>query len=236
MNVAVFDLDNTLLGGDSDYLWGEFLVEHRYVEAHDYADNNRRFHAQYQAGTLDIYAYLRFQLRVLAAHDMATLLAWRECFLHDKIMPIMLTEARHRLDHHRRLGHVLLILTATNRFVTEPIAKLFGVDNLLATEPACRDGRYTGDIVGPPCYRDGKVTHFEAWLTQHRLEQAQTWFYSDSFNDLPMLLRATHAIAVDPDPILHAEAKRNRWPIISLRAAEQSEATAVDGHAAIHSV
>ncbi len=220
MNLAMFDLDNTLLGGDSDYLWGEFLVENGIVDGEVYERENQRFYAAYKAGTLDIYQFLEFALHPLATHDPAILYAWRERFVEEKIRPIMLPKAAELLQRHREAGDTLLIVTATNRFVTQPIAEAFGVPHLLATEAEMKNGRYTGRTFGIPCFQHGKVQRLEYWLeaTGHSLEGS--WFYSDSLNDLPLLSRVTHPVAVDPDETLANHAQQQGWQVISLRACD----------------
>lgn len=217
LNLAIFDLDNTLLGGDSDYLWGRFLIEQGIVDGVWYERENRRYYAEYQAGTLNMVEFLTFALAPLAAHDMPTLLHWREQFLRDKILPIILPAARKLLRKHREQAHTLMIITATNLFVTEPIATEFGVDHLLATTPEQADGRYTGRVTGDPCFREGKVANLNQWLAKRGVSLTSSWFYSDSHNDLPLLEIVTHPIAVDPDPTLTAHALNKGWPIISLR-------------------
>ncbi len=218
MALALFDLDNTLLGGDSDYLWGRFLVEQGLVDGERYERENARYYAQYRAGTLDIREFLRFALQPLASHDLATLHAWRTQYLKDKIAPILLPAAQTLVEKHRAQGDTLLIITATNRFVTEPIAALYGVEHLLATEPEMVAGRYTGEVSGVPCYREGKVQRLELWLAEQGMESGEIWFYSDSHNDLPLLERVTHPVAVDPDDTLRQQAETKGWPVISLRS------------------
>lgn len=217
MTLAIFDLDNTLIGGDSDYLWTQFLVENGIVDGPRFAAENDRFYRQYEDGTMDIHAFLRFQLQPLAQHDPAQLRAWRADFLRQKIEPILLPAARELLDEHRAQGHTLLIITATNSFITAPIAAQLGVEHLLATEPEQRYGRYTGGVDGTPCYQRGKVTRLHHWLQEHGDKLDGSWFYSDSHNDLPLLEEVSHPVAVDPNPLLRQEAMRRGWPIISLR-------------------
>ncbi|MBI2779795.1 MAG: HAD family hydrolase [Gammaproteobacteria bacterium] len=218
MNLAIFDLDNTLLGGDSDYLWGRFLVEQGIVDGENYERENRRFYEEYKVGTLDIHEFLRFSLRPLAEHDVETLRTWREIFMQEKIAPIMLPAARDLLANHRAQGHLLLIITATNRFVTELIAAALNVDHLIATEPEMLDGRYTGNVAGVPSFREGKVKCLKNWLKTNGINLASSWFYSDSLNDLPLLEMVTHPVAVDPDDTLADHARMRGWPIISLRS------------------
>ena len=219
MALALFDLDNTLLAGDSDYLWGCFLAREGLVDGEAYERENLRFYRDYQAGRLDIHEFLRFALRPLADHDPALLEAVRARFLEETIAPIVAPGARDLLARHRAAGDRVAIVTATNRFVTGPIAALLGVDDLLATEPQRVDGRYTGEPDGVPCFREGKVTRLHAWLAQEGLDLAGSWFYSDSLNDLPLLEAVDHPVAVDPDPTLAATAAERGWPVISLRGA-----------------
>ncbi|MGF2736603.1 HAD family hydrolase [Marinobacter sp. DUT-1] len=217
MTLALFDLDNTLLAGDSDHAWGEFLVEEGLVDAEEYRKANDRFYEEYLNGELDIFHYLRFALQPLARHEMDELLAWREAFLEKKVRPMMQDKARELLDQHRQQGHTLMIITATNRFVTEPIADLLGVEHLIATEPELVNGRYTGEVAGVPSFQDGKVTRLNDWLDHHRRTLEGAWFYSDSHNDVPLLKQVENPVAVDPDPRLEALAKESGWPVISLR-------------------
>jgi HAD superfamily hydrolase (TIGR01490 family) len=217
VTLALFDLDHTLIADDSDVLWGQFLGEHHYVDPHEHERENQRYVDDYKRGTLDIYEFLGFQLSVLARHPMATLLAWRERFIEEKIRPVLLPKAAALIESHRARGHTLVIITATNRFITEPIAGLYGVPNLIAVEPELGDGRYTGWVAGVPSFAAGKVTRLEAWLAGRGEAMAESWFYSDSRNDLPLLSKVTHPIAVDPDEVLAAEARTRGWPILSLR-------------------
>jgi HAD superfamily hydrolase (TIGR01490 family) len=217
LSLAIFDLDNTLLAGDSDYLWGRFLVRRGLVDRERYEHENERFYRQYQAGTLDIYEFLAFQLRPLALLDPPTLEALRARFMEENILPIMLPAAHALLQSHRDRGDFLLIITATNRFVTAPIAQAYGVRHLLATEPEMVDGRYTGRVVGIPCYREGKVQRLEEWAHEYGVPMGDSWFYSDSHNDLPLLDRVAHPVAVDPDAALARHAADHGWTTISLR-------------------
>jgi len=217
MALALFDLDNTLLDGDSDYLWGCFLAEHGIVDGEAYESENQRFYDQYLDGCLDIHEFLRFQLKPLADHNRQQLEAWREEFLTSKIEPIMLDKAQELLDRHRTAGDELLIITATNRFITEPIAARYGVEHLLATEPELHDGEFTGGVTGIPCFQEGKVKRLEEWLITHNATLDGSWFYSDSHNDLPLLERVEYPVAVDPDDKLRALAGTRGWPVTSLR-------------------
>lgn len=217
MTLAIFDLDNTLIAGDSDHAWGEFLVEEGLVDADEYQRANDRFYQEYLDGELDIKRYLSFALQPLARHEMNELLLWREDFIDAKIRPMMLPKAAELLDYHREQGHTLMIITATNRFVTEPVAELLGIEHLIATEPELINGRYTGGVAGTPSFQEGKVERLKDWLasTGETLEGA--WFYSDSHNDLPLLKQVDHPVAVDPDPNLSEAAKANGWKVMTLR-------------------
>lgn len=217
MDLAIFDLDNTLIAGDSDHLWGRFLVERGVVDGAHYARENERFLKAYEAGELDIQEFLAFALAPLAANRPDDLEAWREAFVEEMIRPIMLPAARALIERHASAGDTLLIITATNRFVTEPIARLLGIPHLLATEPERRGGRYTGRAVGVPTFREGKITALRRWRAERPDVGTRTHFYSDSRNDLPLLEAVTHPVAVDPDPVLSEEAKRRDWPRLTLR-------------------
>lgn len=223
VQLAIFDLDNTLLGGDSDYLWGQFLIECGAVSGELHAQKNQEFMQAYEAGQLDIDAYLAFALGPLAENDSETLAQWRQAFIERHIQPIVLPAAKALVEGHRAQGHGLMIITATNRFVTEPIAELFNIPILLATEPEIRAGRYTGRHTGTPTFREGKITALQEWLdAEGRLVEA-IHFYSDSRNDLPLLRHVDHPVAVDPDPELKAEARANNWPIYTLRKSDFPE-------------
>lgn len=217
MNLAIFDLDNTLLAGDSDYLWGQFLVDQGRVDGAWYERENRRYYELYVAGTLDMAEFCAFSMKPLAEHSLEVLQQWRAQFVHEKIAPVVAAGAPALLERHRAQGDTLLITTATNRFITEPIAELLGVPHLIATEPELREGRYTGKLAGTANFQSGKVERLSQWRAQQRVEFSHSTFYSDSRNDLPLLLQADTAIAVDPDDTLRAEAQRRGWPIISLR-------------------
>lgn len=223
MNLALFDLDNTLLGGDSDHEWGQFLVDRGIVDGDDYARRNDAFYADYQAGTLDIDAFLRFTLRPLAENSLDDLLAWREAFFEERIRPMLLPAADHLLAEHRERGDTLVIITATHRFVTAPIAEHFGVDTLIATEPEFRDGRYTGGVVGTPCFQEGKVVRMREWLDETGADLGGSCFYSDSRNDIPLLELVERPVAVDPDPALAEHARSHGWPVWTLRRGERPQ-------------
>ncbi len=217
MQLAIFDLDNTLIAGDSDYLWGRFLCARGIVEPKEYAAANERFLADYRQGRLDIEAYLRFSLAPLTRHSPEQLMAWHEEFMQEVIEPIILPRGLELIETHRARGHRPLIITATHAFVTEPIARRLGVPDILATRLERVDGRYTGRHLGMPTFREGKVEALKAWLAQQDEPLEQSWFYSDSHNDLPLLEWVDHPVAVDADEVLAAQAKERGWPSISLR-------------------
>jgi len=219
LDLVLFDLDNTLLDGDSDYEWAQFLIEQRVLERTRYEHRNQEFFEQYKAGTLDIYAFLDFQLAPLAQYPRAQLDAWHAQFMAQKILPLISAAARQLVARNLQDGHLCAIVTATNSFVTAPIARAFGVAHLIATEPEESGGRFTGKVSGIPCFREGKVTRVGQWLAA----QGRRWddfsesrFYSDSHNDLPLLERVTHPIAVRPDPSLEQTARSRGWDVIAL--------------------
>jgi HAD superfamily hydrolase (TIGR01490 family) len=218
MRLALFDLDNTLLAGDSDFEWAQFLIEKGVLDREVYEARNHQFYDAYMAGTLDIHEFLDFQLKPLSRHPRAELNQWHAEFLEKRIRPIMTQKSRDLVESHREDARV--IITATNGFVTGPIAREFGIENLIATEPEQVDGEFTGRVSGVPAFREGKVTRLHAWLKDHELDWnalEETWFYSDSLNDLPLLSIVSHPVAVDPDETLKEHALANDWRIISLR-------------------
>ncbi len=215
--LAIFDLDNTLLAGDSDHAWGQFLVERGLVDPVAYREANDRFYADYQAGNLDIFAYLEFALQPLTQHSPEQLRQWHQEFMRTKVQPMLLDKAFTLLEKHRSQGHYLMIITATNSFVTGPIAERLGVDMLLATEPEKAGERYTGRVSGTPCFQDGKVTRLNAWLNSSGHSLAGSYFYSDSHNDIPLLELVDNPVAVDADEPLRELASQRGWPQISLR-------------------
>lgn len=217
MTLAIFDLDNTLLAGDSDHAWGEYLVEQGHVDGVWYKSENDRFYSDYCRGELDVIAYSEFVFSVLAREDADTLAAWHAGFMAQKVAQMILPKGRELLARHREAGHRLLIITATNRFITGPIARELGVDELIATEPEMKSGRYTGKVAGIPCYQHGKIDRLQEWLNLNNESAEGCWFYSDSRNDIPLLEFATHPVAVDPDEALRAHAAANSWPVMSLR-------------------
>jgi HAD superfamily hydrolase (TIGR01490 family) len=218
--LTLFDLDNTLLGGDSDYGWAQFLIEQGVVNGEDYERRNAAFFADYKAGRLDIHAFLEFQMRPLADNERSALLAWRERFIAEKIRPMLLPKGRKLVDERLAAGDLIAIVTATNSFITRPIADLYGVRHLVATEPELVAGRFTGRPSGEPCFQAGKLACLEAWLAglNRKLSDfGESWFYSDSHNDLPLMLAVTNPVAIDPDAMLAAEALSRGWPIASWR-------------------
>ncbi|MBV1787902.1 HAD-IB family hydrolase [Marinobacterium sp. D7] len=217
MRLAIFDLDNTLLNGDSDHAWGEFLCRRSIVDEAEYRAANDHFFRQYQSGALDIHEFLNFALRPLANHAPEQLQAWHNAFMEECIEPMMLPAAHALLEQHRQAGDYLLIITATNSFVTAPIAKRLGVDGLLATEPERLGDRFTGRVAGTPCFQGGKVERLSRWLeeTGHSLKESS--FYSDSHNDLPLLEQVDFPYAVNPDDKLRQIAVERDWPILDLR-------------------
>ena len=217
-DLAIFDLDNTLLAGDSDALWGEFIAQHGHVDKEKYETENQRFYDAYKAGTLDIDEFLRFSLKPLSQLDMDELNLLHSKFMQESIIPIITTQARALVQQHREKNHTLLIITATNRFITAPIAKEFGIDNLLATEPEIKNNQYTGQVEGIPCFQHGKVTRLNHWLQQTGYNLSNSWFYSDSHNDIPLLEQVSHPIAVDPDDKLIQHAKQHGWEIMHLHS------------------
>lgn len=219
MSLAIFDLDNTLLNGDSDHAWGEFMVRHNIVEPEFYRRQNDHFYELYKQSQLDIMEYLEFALAPLTRFSLEELDLLHRQFMQEFVAPMRQHKADELLRKHREQGDFLLIITATNRFVTAPIARALGVDDLLATDPERVGNRYTGRVKGVPCYKHGKVERLQEWLadTEHSLDNS--YFYSDSINDLPLLEQVTHPFVVDGDERLQAEARQRNWPMISLRDA-----------------
>ncbi|HZQ74955.1 MAG TPA: HAD family hydrolase [Burkholderiales bacterium] len=224
MRLALFDLDNTLLAGDSDYEWGQYLIDRGVLDRERYEAQNSAYYAQYVAGTLDIHEYLGFALRPLAEHSPQDLARWHADFMRERIAPMIRPAARALVRRHLERDDLCAIITATNSFVTAPIAREFGVPHLVATEPESRDGRFTGRVLGTPCFREGKVRRLEEWLGglgRRLADFSESACYSDSHNDLPLLERVRQPVAVDPDPALAAQAARRGWPVISLKSAAE---------------
>ncbi len=217
VRLALFDLDNTLLAGDSDHAWGDYLCERGILDGVAYKARNDEFYQDYLAGRLNISDYLNFSLEILGRSQMAQLEQWHREFMRDCIEPIILAKGEALLAEHREAGDQLLIITATNRFVTGPIAERLGVETLIATECEMHAGRYTGRTTDVPCFKEGKVTRLNRWLAETGMSLDGSCFYSDSMNDLPLLEQVSRPIAVDPDPRLQAVAELRGWPVISLR-------------------
>ncbi len=217
MTLAIFDLDHTLLTGDSDYLWGEYMVENLIVNEQEYRERNEVFYKDYQRGTLDSDRYLEFALEPLTHFTIEELHAWRADYVEKWIKPIIAPGARKLLDSHRDQGHKLLIISATNLFVTEPIAQMLGIPTVLATKPEIIDNRYTGRYLGTPTYQEGKVVVLKEWLTNSNLSLDGSYFYSDSINDLSLLEQVDNPIAVNPDDELRAVAESRNWEVVDLR-------------------
>lgn len=216
MVLAIFDLDNTLLAGDSDHLWGRFLVEKGIVDGDYYERENDRFYSQYKAGDLDIHEFLRFSLAPLRNNPAERLHSLREEFIEQRISPLITDTARQLVEKHRKAGDRLMIITATNAFVTRPIAERFGIGELIATEPETLNGHFTGEVAGEPSFREGKVSRLQQWLEENGETLRGSWFYSDSHNDLPLLERVDNPVAVNPDDTLAEVARSRQWPILRL--------------------
>jgi len=217
MTLAIFDLDNTLIADDSDYLWGKFLVDQGIVDRLVYDKINAKFYEDYQNGTLDMVAFLRFALAPLATHPIEQLHNWRQDFINTIIKPLLLDKAKALVEKHRSQGDTLLVITATNSFITAPIVALYGIEHLIATTPEMINGKYTGNVNGVPCFQEGKVTRLNEWLTLNNEKLEGSYFYSDSHNDLPLLKLVDFPVAVDPDEKLRDFADTQKWEIISLR-------------------
>jgi HAD superfamily hydrolase (TIGR01490 family) len=217
MALALFDLDNTLLAGDSDYLWGCFLSDKGLVDKELYEQANLRFYEQYKQGTLDIHEFLNFALTPLAENDFSRLQSFHTEFMETSIRPIMTQAGQDKINQHRQQGDTIVIITATNSFVTGPIAEAFGVDHLIATEPEIQNGQYTGKVSGTPCFQRGKITKLNAWLETSGKNLQGSYFYSDSHNDLPLLEQVSYPVAVDPDDQLKAIAQQRNWKIETFR-------------------
>jgi len=217
MALAIFDLDNTLIGNDSDYLWGEFLVQKGYVNADEFAAQNAQFYEDYKSGCLDIMAYQRFALKPLSEQSMETLNHWHAQFMETFIEPIILPKAQAIVDEHKAKGDRVMIITATNTFITRRIGLRYGIAELLGTNGEIVNNRYTGEVAGTPTFQEGKVTRLNEWLAKENETLEGSYFYSDSFNDLPLLEIVDNPIVVDGDDKLLAIAKEKNWPSISFR-------------------
>jgi HAD superfamily hydrolase (TIGR01490 family) len=220
LNLALFDLDNTILAGDSDYNWSRFLIQEGYLDGAIHAEKNEKFYADYKAGTLDIYAFVEFQFKPLARNPRTVLNQLLKKYVEEVIKPMITEKARALVKRHQDEGDLIIVITATNSFITKPIAELFGIENLIGTDPEEKEGEFTGKVSGLPSFKEGKVTRLEAWLKGKNLSLAsfeKSYFYSDSHNDLPLMQKVTHPVAVDSDDVLSEYAKSKGWPQISLR-------------------
>jgi HAD superfamily hydrolase (TIGR01490 family) len=220
LNLALFDLDNTILAGDSDYNWSRFLIQEGYLDGAIHAEKNEKFYADYKAGTLDIFAFVEFQFKPLARNPRTVLNQLLKKYVEEVIKPMITEKARALVKRHQDEGDLIIVITATNSFITRPIAELFGIENLIGTDPEEKEGEFTGKVSGLPSFKEGKVTRLEAWLKGKNLSLAsfeKSYFYSDSHNDLPLMQKVTHPVAVDSDDVLSEYAKSKGWPQISLR-------------------
>lgn len=220
MNLALFDLDNTILAGDSDYNWSRFLIQEGYLDGAIHAEKNEKFYADYKAGTLDIYAFVEFQFKPLARNPRTVLNQLLKKYVEEVIKPMITEKARALVKRHQDEGDLIIVITATNSFITKPIAELFGIENLIGTDPEEKEGEFTGKVSGLPSFKEGKVTRLEAWLKGKNLSLASfenSYFYSDSHNDLPLMQKVTHPVAVDSDDVLSEYAQSKGWPQISLK-------------------
>ena len=219
-NLALFDLDNTLLAGDSDYNWSLFLISKGLLDAKTHFERNEQFYADYKAGQLNIVEFLKFQLKPLSEHKKAFLDELHKKYMQKIIRPMMTVKAQSLVDKHKTAGDLCVVITATNSFVTKPIATAYGIEHLIGSDPEMVNGEYTGGVTGVPTYKEGKVTRINQWLEARgkKLSDFETsYFYSDSHNDLPLMKLVTNPMAVDADEILTAYAQEQAWPLISLR-------------------
>jgi len=220
-NLALFDLDNTLLAGDSDYNWGMFLIGEGLLDGKTHQARNDQFYQDYKNGNLDIYKFLEFQLKPLSEHSKEFLDTLHLKYMEQVIRPMMTVKAQELVDQHKAAGDLCVVITATNSFVTKPIASAYGIEHLIGTDPEMVNGRYTGGVQGVPSFQEGKVTRINAWLNargQQLGDFAKSYFYSDSHNDLPLMKLVTNPVAVDADATLASYAEQHDWPRISLRS------------------
>ena len=223
--LALFDLDNTLLPCDSDYEWGQFLARVGVVDSQYYAEQNERFYQDYKGGKLDIHAFLRFALKPLSEHSRAQLKEWHDAFMNEVIHGQLRQQALDLVKRHQDAGDLCCVVTATNSFVTRPIVDHFGIEHLIATEPATTGdnplANFTGEVKGIPNFREGKIQRVHDWLASQDLTLDQlprSYFYSDSMNDLPLLEKVSNPVATNPDKRLRSEAAKRNWPILELFA------------------
>lgn len=216
MPLALFDLDNTLLNGDSDHAWGIHLCEIGAVDAIEHRSRHEQYYVDYVSGELDIYEFLEFQLKPLVENPIELLTQWRNDYLAQKIEPMIENSALTLINQHRELGHELAVITATNSFITKPITDRLGISTLIATEPETINGEFTGQVDGTPCFQSGKIEKLNDWMSKKNYNLTDSWFYSDSYNDLPLLLEVDNPVATNPDEKLANEAARKKWPVINL--------------------
>ena len=218
MPLAIFDLDNTLIGGDSDYLWGEFLCDEGIItDRESFQKMNDYFYHQYEIGKLDIYAWAEFSFKVLTEYSLNELNTLRQEFIDTKIRPIFLEKAQNCIDTHKKNGDTVLVITASNTFITKPVVEMYGIEHLLATEPEFVSGRFTGKVSGIPCFQSGKIDNLMPWLEKNNENLIGSYFYSDSHNDLPLLELVDNPVAINGDPILMAAANENGWTNLDWR-------------------
>lgn len=217
MALAIFDLDNTLIAGDSDHLWGTFMIDLGVVDPIQFKEQNDQFYKDYQGGQLDIMAYQHFALSPIAKRPMTELNRWHQQFMRDYIEPRYLTKAQALVDKHKQQGDTVMVITATNSFITRPIAKRYGIDILLGTDPQINNGVFTGEVDGIPTFQQGKVERLNLWLKEHNQTLKGSYFYSDSHNDLPLLKQVDNPTVVDADEKLTQVAIEKNWPQLSLR-------------------
>ena len=220
MNLAIFDLDNTLLDGDSDYNWGIYLVKKGYLDEEEYKVKNQKFFEEYQHGKLDIFAFAEFQFQFLKNNTRKFLNDVRSDYIDEIIKPMVLKKAVDLVSQHKEAGDSLLIITATNSFITKPIGELFGIENLIGTDPEEHLGEFTGKVKGTPSFKEGKVTRLFSWLDARDFKLTdfeKTFFYSDSHNDLALLEVVTNPVVVNGDKILLEKAQEKNWPTLNLK-------------------
>jgi HAD superfamily hydrolase (TIGR01490 family) len=220
LQLAIFDLDNTLLNGDSDYNWSLFLIEHGVLDSDLYKERNEQFFKEYQSGNLDVIAYCEFQFKTLKDNPRELLDELRSDYVKKIINPMITKEAKDLVESHRKENHKLLIITATNSYITRPIADLFGIEDLIGTDLEELNGEFTGKVSGLPSFQEGKIIRLNSWLEKRGLifeELEKTFFYSDSMNDIPLLEKVSNPVAANPDEILEKKAIKENWPIIYLR-------------------
>jgi len=219
--LAIFDLDDTLLSGDSDHAWFEFLCDENLIDGARYRKENERFYGQYREGALDVDGYLKLVCSLLAGLDQSQVCSYRARFVKERIKPLMQHKAAELVAHHRDQSHLLLVITSTLDFIVQPIVDLFGIPYLIAPQAERAEGAFNGRFVGVPSYREGKVTRLRSWLAEREIKVEESYFYSDSHNDIALLEEVTHPVVVDPDATLRRHAEEKGWRIISLRDTDE---------------